>query len=228
MATYHPIRLRDVPVKERPASRVMQVGADSVSLTELLATVIGGEHQIEAAQTLLALYGSLNALAQAPIQELVRVEGVGQSRAAALKAALALGARLVAETDDEHPRINAPGDVARLLFRQAFSQESENFWVIPLNIRNRVQEVVHLYKGQLAGVRVRIAEVFREAIRRNCAAIIVAHNHPSGDPTPSPEDVLLTKDLASAGKQLDIEVLDHIVLGAGGNFVSLAALGKLG
>jgi len=221
MANYAPIRLRDIPVRERPASRVARQGADSVSLAELLAAVIGGERQVEAAHALLAKYGSLTALAQADIQDLSRVNGVGPSRAAALQAALALGARLVGEHEDR-ALVNSPAAAAKVLFAQSFAREVEHFWVLLLDQRQRLIETELLYRGMVAGIQVRPAEVYREAVRRNASAIVVAHNHPSGDPRPSKEDVALTLDIWKAGKVLHVEFLDHIVLGSGGTFISLA------
>lgn len=221
MANYAPaVRLRDIPLRERPASRVARQGAESVSLAELLAAIIGGERQIEAAQALLAKYGSLNALARADVQDLSRINGVGPSRAAAIQAALALGARLVSE-HAERAFIDAPATAAKILFAQSFAREVENFWVLLLDQRHRLIETVLLYKGMTAGIYVQPAEVYREAVRRNARAVLVAHNHPSGDPRPSPEDVSMTITLTKAGEVLGVELLDHIILGSGDKFVSI-------
>ena len=128
-------------------------------------------------------------------------------------AALELGRRLMAEAPEERYQIRAPGDAAHLLLPRLSHKEQENFAVLYLNTRNQVTDQEVLYKGSLNTSLVRVAEVFRGAVRRNCAAVIVAHNHPSGDPSPSPEDIALTRRLVDAGKLLEIDVLDHLVIG---------------
>jgi DNA repair protein RadC len=211
--SYHPPRLKDLPLRERPTSRVNRVGPTAVSLAELLAAVIGGARQIQIAHTLLTQYGSLSGITRASTLELARMDGLGPSKAAALRAALELGRRLVIETPEERPQIRTPADVATLLMGQMCALEQEEFWVVHLDTRNRVLDAGCLYRGTLNQSQVRTAEVFREAVRRNCAAVIVAHSHPSGDSSPSPEDVAVTRDLVAAGKLLGVEVLDHLVIG---------------
>ena len=221
MGTYS-IRSTDLPVRERPASRVGRV-VSAASLPELLAAVIGGPQQLEAAYDLIGRYGSLREIARAPSREITRIKGIGPAKVAAVKAALELGRRWLLKSNGDRPRIHGPKDAARILWAEIGSNpERESFWVVCLDRRNHVQEVVRLYNGNVGEIKVRGAEIFREAIRRNSSAIIVAHNHPSGNLSPSPEDLRLTKKLKEVGRALGIEVLDHLILGDGSTFVSLS------
>jgi DNA repair protein RadC len=144
---------------------------------------------------------------------LTNVPGIGPKTAAALRAALELGRRLMSEAVQDEIQIRSPEDAARILLPMLSYQEQENFTILYLNTRNHVVDKEILYRGSLNTSLVRIAEVFKGAVRRNCAAIIVAHNHPSGDPEPSPEDVALTRRLIQAGELLEVELLDHVVVG---------------
>ena len=212
--TYAPPRLRDLPLRERPVYRLYRVGPTACSTTELLAVVIGGGRQIEIAQGLMTRFGSLVEITRASPHELARrMDGLGPSKAAALKAAQELGRRSMLAAPEEKTQVRSPGDAAALAMAEIGHEEQEHFWVLFLDTRNRVLGSETVYKGSLNQSQVRVGEVFREAVRCNCAAIIVAHNHPSGDPTPSPEDVAVTRDLVAAGELLSIEVLDHLVIG---------------
>jgi DNA repair protein RadC len=212
--------LRHLPLRERPASRVADYGAHACSLTELLAAVVGGSHQIEIARALLARFGDVTSIAHAPVEELAQVDRLGKARSAALKAALEIGRRLQIEAVGHRAVIRSPADAAALLMPEIGHLEQEHFVVLMLDTRNRVIAQETLYKGSLNASHIRVGEVFREAIRRNCAAILVAHNHPSQDVSPSPEDVALTRSLVEAGKLVDVDVLDHLVLSRS-RFVSL-------
>jgi DNA repair protein RadC len=212
--------LRHLPLRERPASRVADDGAHACSLTELLAAVVGGSHQIEIARALLARFGDVTSIAHAPVEELAQVDRLGKARSAALKAALEIGRRLQIEAVGHRAVIRSPADAAALLMPEIGHLEQEHFVVLMLDTRNRVIAQETLYKGSLNASHIRVGEVFREAIRRNCAAILVAHNHPSQDVSPSPEDVALTRSLVEAGKLVDVDVLDHLVLSRS-RFVSL-------
>jgi len=143
---------------------------------------------------------------------------------AQIKAALELGRRLLVSSPDDRPQVLSPGDAANLLMLEMGLLEQEHLRIVLLDTRNRVLSISTVYIGSLNTSMVRVGELFREAIRHNAAAVIVAHNHPSGDPTPSPEDVAVTKQIVQAGKLLDISVLDHIVVGRG-RFVSLKERG---
>jgi DNA repair protein RadC len=219
-------RLKGLPLKERPVQRVIQYGAMAVSLTELLASLVGGAHQLEIADTLVARYQTVGDIARAPVAELSTIKSLGATSAARLKAALELGRRLLIESPNARPQITCPADAANLVLLEMSILEQEEVRVLVLDTRNRVLEVHTVYKGSLHTSVVRVAELFREAIRQNAAAIIVVHNHPSGICEPSPEDARLTEMLVEAGRLLDVEVLDHLIIGRGDSrFVSLKERG---
>jgi len=213
LSRYASRTLRSLPVRERPAYRIGHLGPGAVATYELLAAVIGGERQLEIAYDLLSRYGSLAELARAGVQELARLDGIGPSRAAAIKAALELGRRMGKETQEERPQIRSSADAAGILLWEIGNKEQEYFHIIYLDTRHRVLHNETLYRGTLNATYVRIAEIFREAVKHNAAAVLVGHNHPSGDPTPSPDDIALTRRLVDAGRLMEIEVVDHIVVG---------------
>ena len=227
MDEYRP-RITDLPDDERPRERLLHVGASSVSTAELIAIILRvgtrSENVVVLAQRLLGKYKGLGGLARASTNELQEEKGLGAAKVAQLKAAFELGRRLLVESPDEKPTITSPADAANLLIGEMSLLEQESMRVILLDTRNRVQAIQTVYQGSLNTTMVRVGELFREAVRANCAAIIVAHNHPSGDPSPSPEDVAITKDIVTAGKLLSIEVLDHLVIGRQ-RFVSLKERG---
>jgi DNA repair protein RadC len=216
--------LERLPLRERPAWRVAYQ-VEGCNLVELMAVLIGGERQIEIAQALVTQFGSLRGLVRSTADEIQMLPGVGPSTAARLRAAIELGRRL-ALADDEDPRpIQSPEDAANFLIHRMQHLEQEHLMVLLLDTRNRlIGEPVDLYHGSLNTSLVRIGEVFRPAIRANAAAILVAHNHPSGSPDPSPEDVAITRAIAEAGRLLDVECLDHLIIGQG-RFVSLKSRG---
>jgi DNA repair protein RadC len=221
--SYKPAKVKTLPLRDQPAYRVT-MNAIGCNLTELLAAVIGGVQQIEVAESLLDYFGGdIQRIYKANVSELGQVPGVGQQTAVRLKAALALAIRLH-EPIGEKPVINSPADAATLVQYEMALLDQEYLKVILLNTRNRVLDIVEVYHGSVNSSQVRIAEVFRPAIQRMAPAIIVCHNHPSGDPTPSPDDVSITRAIVSAGKLLDIECLDHIVVG-GNHWVSLKERG---
>jgi len=211
------IVIREMPVAERPRERLARVGPQAVSTAELLAIIlrtgVKGENVLTMAQRLLSTYGGLGGLSRAEVSQLGTEHGIGPAKAAQIVAALELGKRLMAEAPEERFQIRSPADGAHILIPLIGHQEQEHFVVLYMDTRNRVTDREILYKGSLNTSLVRTAEVFRGAIRRNCASIIVAHNHPSGDPNPSPEDVALTRRLVQAGKLLEVEVLDHFIIG---------------
>lgn len=220
--------IRDMPLDERPRERFILAGPRAVSSAELLAitlrTGVGGENVLRLAERLLVQMNGLAGLAQASITEITSVKGIGPTKAVQIQAALELGRRLLATAPQERPRITSPADAANLLMSEMMFLEQEHLRVILLNTRNNVLKMPTIYVGSLNTSVVRIGEIFRAAIKENAAALIVAHNHPSGDPTPSPEDVRVTQELVKAGKLLSIEVLDHIVIGRQ-RFVSLKERG---
>lgn len=220
---YDQPKLKSLPLREQPAYRVSQ-NAAACNLTELLAAVIGGAKQIEIAQDLLSRFnGDIRRLYQAHPAELANVKGISQVTAVRIKAALNLGLRLNIP-NDERPTINSPADAAALVQYEMGLLEKEHLRVILLDRRNRVMDIVEIYQGSVSSSQVRIGEVFRPAIQRLASAIIVIHNHPSSDNTPSPDDVAVTRAIVQAGKLLDIETLDHLIISSRG-FVSLKERG---
>lgn len=217
---YEQPKLKSLPLCEQPAYRVSQ-NAAACNLTELLAAVIGGQRQIEISETLLARFGGdIRRLYLAHPKELATVRGVGPATAAQIKAALNLGLRLNIPRE-ERPTINSPADAAALVQHEMSLLEQEHLRVILLDRRNRVLDIIEVYHGSVNSAQVRVGEVFKEAVARMASAIIIVHSHPSGDPTPSPEDVAVTRAIVQAGKLLDISPLDHLVIGHGGRWVSM-------
>jgi DNA repair protein RadC len=169
---------------------------------------------LELAQGLLARFEGLAGLSRASFEEICTENGMAVAKTAQLKAALEIGRRLlVAGSDDVRPKVTSPADAAQLLMGDMSILEQEHLKVILLDTKNNVHGIKTIYQGNVNTSLVRIAELFRDAIRANCPAIIAAHNHPSGDPSPSPEDVLITERMVEAGRILDIDVLDHLVIG---------------
>jgi DNA repair protein RadC len=156
--------------------------------------------------------------------ELTSAKGVGTAKVAQLKAALEIGRRLLLESPEDRPQIRSPADAANLVMTDMSLLEQEHLRVMLLDTKNRVLNTTTVYQGSLNTSLIRVGELFKEAIRCNCASLIVLHNHPSGDPTPSPEDVAVTRQIVAAGKLLDVEVLDHLVIGRQ-RFVSLKERG---
>jgi DNA repair protein RadC len=207
-------KLKVLPLREQPAYRV-RANAAACSLSELLATVIGGAQQIEIAEALLARFnGDLTRIYHAHTTQIASIHGLGENTAVRLKAALALGLKL-SDPAEERPVVNSPGDAAALVQHEMSLLEQEYLRVIVLNTRNHVLDIVEVTHGSVNSSQVRIAEVLRPAVERMAPAIIVVHNHPSGDPKPSPDDIQITRALVEAGELLDITVLDHLIIGKG-------------
>jgi len=216
MVEYHP-RIKELPSGERPRERLRGSGSASLSNSELLAIILrtgtAWENVLGLAARILARFGGLVGLARASFGELCAERGIGEAKAAQLKAALELGRRLASTQPEERVVIRSPQDVANLLMAEMGFLDQEHLRVVLLNSKNQVIAVPEVYKGSVSTSLIRASELFREAVRENCPAIIVVHNHPSGDPTPSPEDVQVTEQIVAAGKLLDIEVLDHLIVG---------------
>ncbi len=220
---YDQPKLKTLPLREQPAYRVSQ-NAAACNLTELLAVVIGGQRQIEISQALLARFdGDIRRLYLAHPSEIATVKGIGPATAVQIKAALNLGLRLNIPSE-ERPTISSPADAAALVQYDMGLLEKEHLKVILLDRRNHALDIVQIYEGSVNSSQVRIGEVFRPAIQRMASAIIVCHNHPSSDNTPSPDDVAVTRAMVQAGKLLDIDLLDHLILSLRG-FVSLKERG---
>ena len=222
--SYQPTIL-DLPPCERPRERLREHGARYLNNAELVAILlrsgVAGENAISVAMRVLSEFDGLAGLARAGYSELCEQRGLNHAKASEIMAALELGRRIASLAPEERARISCPQDAASLLIAEMEQLVQETLVVLLLNTRNQVVARRTIYIGTVNSSAVRPAEVLRPAIRENAPSIIVAHNHPSGDPTPSPEDISVTRDLAAAGKLLDIELLDHLVIGHGGRFTSL-------
>jgi DNA repair protein RadC len=211
-------RIRDLEETQRPRERLENLGAGALSEAELIAILlrvgVKGENAVQMGHRLLKSFGGLIGLHRAGFEEVCNLHGMGPAKAAQLKAAIELGRRLRVEDQGEGPRtISSPRDAAEEVMYEMAGLNHEELWVMVVDTRNRLISIEHLYKGSLNSSSVRVGELFRPAIQRSAASIIVAHNHPSGDPAPSTEDIVLTRAVVQAGKLLDIDVLDHIVIG---------------
>ncbi len=220
--------IHDIPHEERPRERLEHYGAEALSTPEILAILLRtgsqGENVLALAQRLLVEFNGLGGLARASFSQLADVRGIGKAKAAQLKAGLEMGRRLQIAAPEERAQISSPADAANLLMVEMGFLEQEHLRLLLLDTKNRVLASPTLYKGNVNTSVIRIAEIFREAIRHNSTALIVAHNHPSGDPSPSPEDVRITRQIVEAGSLLGIDVLDHLVIGQG-RYVSLKERG---
>jgi DNA repair protein RadC len=202
---------------ERPRERLARLGPQALSTAELLALVLRagtpGENAIELAARLLHRYSGLGGLLAVELSELYAERGLGQAKVAALKAALELGRRLSVLAPEERPRIERPADVAALVMLEVGYLQQEQLRVLCLDSKNFVVAQQVIYQGTVNSSVIRVAEVFKPAVSRACPALVVVHNHPSGDPTPSPEDIRVTAQLRQAGELLEIELLDHVIVG---------------
>jgi DNA repair protein RadC len=216
--------LRELPESERPVNRLHHYGANALSTGELLAVLTGTAYQLRDAANLMVAFEGIEGVARANMTELQQQPGIGAATAARIQAAFELGRRLIAERPAERCQIRSPADAANLLMAEMGLLEQEELRTILLDTKNRVVAIPTIYVGSVNTTLIRVAEVFREAIRRNCPSLIAVHNHPSGDPTPSPEDVAVTRQIVEAGKLMDIEALDHLVV-AKTRFVSLRERG---
>jgi DNA repair protein RadC len=212
-------RVQELPLLQQPRELVERHGAGGVEPYVLLAVILrtgtARRNVVELSRDLLRHYGSLSELSKASIDDLQRWDGMGPVKAQILKCSLELARRMTEETTGvERPLVRTPEDAVAILQEEARGQDVENFWVLMLDIRYRlIRGPHHISRGILDASLVHPREVFREAIRSGSAALVLAHNHPSGDPSPSAEDLRITRQLIQAGKLMDIEVLDHVILG---------------
>ena len=213
----HSLRLKDQPVSERPRERLVEHGADALSHAELIAillrTGLKGANAVEIGRQLLQKFDTLRALARASVEELRSVKGIGRDKAVTLMAAFALARKMAEELQRESPVLDNPGNVVRLLRENNLVKNVETLQVLLLNTRRRLIRVAEITDGTLDTLLVHPREVFKAAIAANAAAVVLAHNHPSGDPTPSEADIKVTRDLIRAGQLLKIDVLDHVIIG---------------
>ena len=210
-------RLKDQPVSERPRERLVALGPDALTpaglIAILLRTGLKGANVVQVGQNLLQKFGSLNALALASVDELKQISGVGPDKAATLVAAFALAKRMEKERLEESPVLDNPATVVNFMRETNRLKTVESFQVLLLNVRKKLIRTVEISQGLLDTILVHPREVFRAAIAANAAGIVLVHNHPSGDPTPSEADIKVTRDLIRAGQLLKIDVLDHVILG---------------
>jgi DNA repair protein RadC len=228
------IRIKDLPGHERPRERLAAQGAEALRNAELIAIVLRtglkGASAVQVADQLLQKFRTLSELSRASLDELQQVRGIGRDKAIALKGAFTLAGRMAQELNMESPVLDCPERIADLLREQSRTYQVENFHTVLLNTRRKLIRVERIAQGTLDTILVHPREVFRLAITSSAAAIVLVHNHPSGDPTPSEADIKVTRDLIRAGQLLKIEVLDHIILGRSTperarDFVSLRELG---
>lgn len=205
--------VKDMPTVERPLYRLQQLGPEALSAAELVASILQTHDALDLATDMLNHFGSLGEMSRANEDELSAFDGVGAGNAGRLRAALALGRRLLTEEQVERARVTSPADAANLLMAEMMFLEQEHLRLVLLDTRNRVLGIPTIYVGSLNTSVIRIGELFRAALRANAAAMIVAHNHPSGDPSPSPEDVRVTREIVKAGEIMSVDVLDHVVIG---------------
>jgi len=222
--------MKELSLDDRPREKLLRHGVAALGDNELVALVIGQGSRIggalSVANDLLAAHGGIHGLARSAPDELARVAGIGRARAAQVVAALELGRRTLARSPTARLRVGNPREAAAYLLPRFGSRPTEQFGVVLLDSKHRVTRTTILSSGTLNTSIVEPREVFREAALGSAAAIIVFHNHPSGDPTPSPEDVELTRRLASAGELMGIDVVDHIVLGES-RYCSFKEMGRL-
>ena len=224
---YH-ARILDFPVDQRPRERLREIGAKYLSDAELMAillrTGIKGQNVVALSQQLLVQVGGLSALSDVAFGRLCELKGISEAKACQLLAAVELGRRVADAEPVLRRTISCPQDVVSELGSTLNGLKQEELYVLLLNTKNKVLSKETVYKGSVNSAAVRVAEVLRPAIRENCPSIVMAHNHPSGDPTPSPEDVAVTRRIRTSAEAMDIELLDHVIIGSRG-FVSLKERG---
>lgn len=222
--------IKDIPVEDRPRERLIKYGSEALSNSELLAIILRtgtkSETAIDMATRLISSNDGLKFLSSCTIQELSQVKGIGQAKASQIKAAVELGKRLKSYRTDNKMKINSPEDIADLVMEDMRYLKKEHLRVIFLNTKNIVIDVKDLSIGSLNASVVHPREIYSEAIRRSSAAIIICHNHPSGDPTSSQEDINITRRLFEVGKLVGIDLLDHVIIGDG-CYISLKEKGIL-
>ncbi|WP_233231667.1 RadC family protein [Tichowtungia aerotolerans] len=210
--------MKDLPKALQPREKFDRVGPENLSESDLLALIlrtgVAGLNVVELAEMLLLQYGSLSALSRASAAELQKIRGVGKEKAKILKASLEMGRRLVQENVGENPRIASPEEAAAVLRERARGLDREVFWVLLLDIKNRLMvPPCEVSRGTLNSSLVHPREIFKPAVQHSAAHVILAHNHPSGDPSPSAQDIKVTRKLVEAGHMMEITVLDHMIIG---------------
>ncbi len=211
------IRIKDLPANERPRERLAELGAHALRDAELIAILLRtgtkGRSAVQIAEELIQQFKSLNALARATKEDLIKIKGIGRDKAIALIGAFALASRMAQELQGEAPLLDTPQRVADYLRDDNRGYNVEHFQAVLLNSRRKLIKVEKISDGLVDSLLVHPREVFRGAIAANATTLVLVHNHPSGDPTPSESDIRVTRDLIRAGQLLKIEVADHIILG---------------
>lgn len=219
--------VKDLPSEERPRERLAKFGAEVLSLHELLAIVLGrgvkGESVMNTAQKIVSKFGTLEALQEASLEDIQEIKGLGPAKACQLKACLELSKRLnnplqIDKNKNKNRKLTSEKEVYEALRKKIGGLKKENFVVVSVDTRNKIIAVDTVFVGTLNSSLIHPREIFETAIRRHAAMIVVAHNHPSGDPVPSDEDIKVTKLLTEAGKMMGIELLDHLIIGEGKYF----------
>ncbi|WWS86588.1 DNA repair protein RadC [Sporosarcina psychrophila] len=225
MVVYHSLTIdlqpkmmiRDVHIADRPRERLIRQGAESLSNQELIAILLRTgtkqESVLVLANRILSSFDKIQDLKDATIEELMLVKGVGKAKAVQILAAAEVGKRMYRKHSEGRYTIRSPEDAAAYLMTDMASLNQEHFVVLFLNVKNEVLHKQTIFIGSLNSSIVHPREIFREAVKRSAASIVVAHNHPSGNPSPSPEDIEVTKRLIEAGSIMGIEVLDHVIIG---------------
>lgn len=224
------MKMKDVPKTERPRERLLQFGASHLSNQELLAILLGSGTKKESvmglSSRLLMHFEGLKLLSEATIEELLSIRGIGQAKGVTLLAALEVGKRIHQYKPEERYVIRSPEDGADYVMEEMRSLNQEHLVALFLNTKNQVIHQQTIFIGSLNASIVHPREIFREAVKRSAASVVCAHNHPSGDPSPSQEDIHVTRRLVEAGKIMGIELLDHLVIG-NNRFISLKEKGYL-
>ncbi len=219
-ARFNSMTIHDMPVSERPRERLQKLGAEAMSSQEILALILGrgiaGESVMVTAQRLLSQFGSLKGMADATLEELTRIKGIGPAKASQIKAAFELANRLEFPEPVTKVSVKTPDEVANVVRGRLRGKKKEHFLAVLLDTRGQLIKIVEVSIGSLDSTIVHPREVFKEAILASAASVIVVHNHPSGDLTPSEEDIKLTRKLFQTGETMGIDVLDHVVIGDGG------------
>lgn len=228
--THSQMMIRDVHLADRPRERLIRQGADSLSNQELIAILLRTgtkqESVLALANRILTSFDKIQDLQHATLEECMKVKGIGQAKAVQILAAVELGKRVHRKYSEERYVIRSPEDAANYLMTDMASLQQEHFVALFLNVKNEVLHKETIFIGSLSASIVHPRELFREAVKRSAASIICAHNHPSGNPAPSPEDIEVTKRLVAAGTMMGIDVLDHLVIG-NHQFISLKEKGYM-
>ena len=220
--------IKDWPEDERPRERLLRQGADNMSDAQLIAIILRtgghGKSAMDMAMELIGMFGGLRELEQASISEVCTLKGLGTAKAAQLRAALELGKRLLGNTANKGPAFSAGQDVYAYFYPRFTGLKKEVFHCAMLDVKNRLIRDSRISEGTLTSSLIHPREAFREAIKESAVSVIFVHNHPSGDPHPSREDIMITGRLESAGETVGIKVLDHIIIGDG-QYVSMLEKG---